>query len=960
MQWRWLWGGLLAAVVCGCTGKNIPIDPRDEAPLGDLLPVGEELRLSGLRGPVDAVRDVWGRMHIYATNVPDAMLAQGYLVARDRHIQLDLFRRFAKGRLTEVFGDLEPRIIETDITFRSIGLFRVAEEIYAQSTEETREVLDAYASGVSQLFAEIRDGDRAIVGGVTTSYRPEHFTEWTGIDSLTMARFQSWNLSYEIDTGNASLLEDLHSTFAADAVEPELAARAGMARDYLRFAPPDGTTVIDGLAEVGAPIAYPPGGAATDGAHREPLEPLEPRRARASKRALLATTKGFERAIVRAREVFARHGDFGSNNWALGGMRSASGRAMLANDPHLSLTAPSVFWPVSIHVEHQGPGPRPRNVDVGGIAFAGIPGIVLGHNRNVAWGATVAGYDVTDVYAETLTADGLKVLFKDKEVAIETVREVIVDQNGEELVYEVQIVPHHGPIIPNVVDGRVVPPDPALGAVSVRWTGMDPTFEFEAVRKLATAKDVDEGRMALDLFGVGAQNWMLADTEGDILWTSHANVPYRDDRALAWDPATHQGMLPCLLLPGDGTAEWTGMWDDDAVPWAKNPLQGFLSTANGDQVGGTVDNDPSDDLQPDGSSAFLSCSFAFGFRQGRIRTLIEEQPGVATLENMSEIQADHRSPLGARMVPALLLALDSARQREAGAISRPDLTAIVADPSYDRDVMQRVTEMLESWRDESDFRAASGVDLDSNAALPLELPEARAAQATLLFNVFLVRFMARVFGDELARVGRPGGSAEYVPAILHLLESEAAALATYDSASGDSTLWDDIDTPALESRQERMIRALLDALSWLQTNAGDMAEWRWGNHHRIRFKVPNSIPWDLAIPSGVDETFPDGFPRHGDMYNVDAGNFDARQAVDDGIDFRYGSGPVQRFVIEMDPNGLRVRNALPGGAIWDRDSPHFADEAEYWRKNETHDIPFYLPDVLENAELRTLLTPAPD
>jgi penicillin amidase len=115
--------------------------------------------------------------------------------------------------------------------------------------------------------------------------------------------------------------------------------------------------------------------------------------------------------------------------------------------------------------------------------------------------------------------------------------------------------------------------------------------------------------------------------------------------------------------------------------------------------------------------------------------------------------------------------------------------------------------------------------------------------------------------------------------------------------------------------------------------------------------------FDLAIPRLGDDVFRRGFPRHGDMYNVDACNFDAVAPVDGSIDFHYGSGPAQRFVIEMDPNGIHARNALPGGAVWDRDSRHYADEAELWRRNQTHDVPFYRDDVVANAESRTLFVP---
>lgn len=939
-----------ALAVAGCNGDTIPLDPRDEAPLGDQLPVDAELSLEGLRGPVDAVRDDFGRMHIYATNVPDAMMVQGYLIARDRHVQLEFFRRVVTGRLAEVLGSLDPSIIETDISFRHVGMHRVAEDIYAQASGETREALEAYASGVSQLFREIRDGDRALVDGIVI-FEPRHFTDWSPVDSVAMARLQTFLLSYDDDTGNQEILDDLRETFAGDSEEPGVAARAGLELDYIRFEPPDEATVIDDLGEIGAPPPQPIPGPA------DAARLAEPHRAEPRMRALTQTTTGFRRAIDRARAWFAKSGDFGSNNWVISGSRTASGRAMLASDPHLQLSAPSIFWPVSIHVAHRGVGPHPKDVDVGGIAFAGIPGVVLGHNEKLAWGATVAGYDVTDIYAETLTADASAVLFEGGEVPLETVDEVIVDGDGNELVYAVKIVPHHGPIIPNVVDGRVLDPDPAVGAVSIKWTGMQPSFEIEAVNDLSVAENVDEARMALEQFGVGAQNWMLADTNGDILWTTHSNVPYRDPRALAWDADTYEGLLPCLMLPGDGTAEWTGFWADDAVPWAKNPTQGFLATANGDQVGGTLDNDPSNDTQPNGSSAFLACSFAFGFRQGRVKHLIEEHDGVFTLDDMEAMQADHRSPLGARIVPKLLVAIENAQLQAFGTSSHPDLAAIVSDAAYDTSLVDELGEMLRAWGDEHDYAAAAGIDLDTNEPLPVDVPEARASQATLLFNVWFVRLLARTFGDELERVGRRSGTGHSVPAILHLLESDPQNLRTFDAATADSILWDDLATPELESRHERMIRALLDAVAWLGQNVGEPAAWRWGAHHVVRFEPPVPL-FDLAIPRVVDDVFSDGFPRHGDMFNVDACNYDVTRAVDGDIDFTYGSGPTQRFVIQMDPNGLEVRNALPGGAVWDRDDPHYADEAELWRRNETHPVPFYLADVLDNAESRTLVVPA--
>jgi len=930
-------------------------------PLGDLLAIDDELHLDGLAGPVDAVRDINGRMHIYATSVTDAMLVQGYLVARDRHVQLEFLRRAAVGRLAEMLGAVSPGLHETDIGFRHIGLHRTAAVIYEQAPSGDRALLDAFAAGVSQLYAELRTGERELPQGIA-AIKPEIFGEWTAVDSLAVGRLQTWLLSYsgDGDISNQALLDDLRLGFDAADSDPAVAQRAGIERDFMRFASSHPATTISGISAIGGTSTAGRSGQLDAGSRAEPSGGMgmsRPPRIDPPLRKLIDDSRRVHRALDRVRDVLARKGYFGSNNWAVGPELSATGNALLASDPHLGLGAPAIFWPVSIHVEHADEDDASDDLNVAGIAFPGIPGIILGHNEHVAWGATVAMHDVTDVYRETLTADGTAVMFNGEAVALETITEEIDTGTGDIVTYDVQVVPHHGPIFPTIVDGQVVAPDPATGALSVRWTGLGPTGEFSAVMGLLRARSVDEARAALDDFGTGAQNWMLADVNGDIAWTTHALVPYRSAGALSWDPATYQGQLPCFVLPGDGSAEWTGYWPDDQVPWAKNPPPGYIATANNDPVGGTVDNDPSDDSQADGSSAYLNCGYAAGHRQGRIQALIDDRDEPLTLDDMSAIQGDHRSPLGARLTEGLLLAIDATSQELAVPGSHPDLANIVADPSYDSALFAQVRGLLESWRDESDYAAASGVNPDDNIALPLELPEARAAQATTIFNAWLVRFAARVFGDEMAHVQRSGGDSRYHAALWHLMTAEPATLATYDASTGDSALFDDIGTPQVETRQERIARALLDALSWLAQNRGPIESWRWGALHTVTFEPAAPTFATLAMPHPKDEVFTDGFPRHGDMFVVDASNYRMHRAVDDELQFAFGSGPTQRFVIEMDPAGLKARNALPGGAVFDADSAHHGDQAEEWRRNQVHDVPYQLDAVIAAAETRTVVRP---
>jgi penicillin amidase len=311
--------------------------------------------------------------------------------------------------------------------------------------------------------------------------------------------------------------------------------------------------------------------------------------------------------------------------------------------------------------------------------------------------------------------------------------------------------------------------------------------------------------------------------------------------------------------------------------------------------------------------------------------------------------------MGARLTPHLLLAIDRAQAERASPGSDPSLAALVTDPSYLPERIEAVRELLAGWEDLG-YQAAAGVDLDTNQPLPADDADARASQATMIFNAWLVRVLRRTFGDELAHLERESLPREIeAKALLRLMEADPATLATYDPATLDSAVWDDLDTPEVESRHQRMIRALLDALALLEEDLGDDPDgWRWGLRHTVRFAALVPLYGKLSIPASGDDQFPSGFPRHGDNFAVDSSDYDISVAIDETPSFSYAHGPAQRFVVEMDPSGPRAWNALPGGAVWDHQSPHFADEAELWRKNQTHPVPFVLEDVIEAAEKRTV------
>ena len=911
--------GLLTA--CGDDGGPTMIED---------LKVMEEISLSGLTGTVDAVFDDRGMPHIYGEDLNDVLMVQGYLMARDRMAQMEFLRRGIEGGLAEIAGTIDPSLVEADKSVRVLGFLRQAQAIYddLEDGSAVKEGLEAYAAGVTAYIDEIRAGDAAFPGVISTLIRANILQDWTAVDTLALARYQTYSLSYsgwaEIELTAAAL--GVLSAFPQNDPDPRLAKRAGIFYDFWNFAPAEDTITKAGFSLYDL------------GTRKPPNTKIGPPKLPSKK--VLEGARRFIKGIERVHQLIGGpSGDRGSNNWTVHGSKTASGNPMMVNDPHLSLPSPGVWWYAHLNTMRAG-----GDWDVQGVSFAGMPIVVLGYNRNIAWGATVTNYDVSDVYHESIKAGGGPnpdtVEFNGQDVPIEKIHESIKLNIGDPIEFDVEFVPHHGPIIP---DTRT-----DTEALSVRWVGEDPTREFEAFWGLNVATTLDEAKQSLKAFEVGSQNFNIATSAGDIYWSTQSNVPIRDPRALTYDPLTGTGYCPVFALPGTGEYEWTGRIPDEDIPSDQNPTAGFIATANQDGVGTSLDGNPFNDQY------YLGWEFNLGHRMARIHARLTEMASGENItpQDMKDLQAEHRSAMGAKLAGVIISALDRAEAEHNSSGTHADLTAAVTEAGAKMSKVLEMRDRLSAWTSFDTPAAVEGDPSDQEIA---------DSVATTIFNAILPRVITLSFGDEADLIGERPGSGMIGKTIQNAM-LEPQNMATYDAALGDTVLWDDLATDGVEeSRDDRIVRAAVAALDFLEGKLGtDMDQWRWGKLHTVRFTT--LVPVDAmlgpsydtySIPTPNDPDFPDGFPRHGDWEVPDACNF----GLWDGTSYSYGSGPSQRVVVEMTPEGPQAWNALPGGQQHDPEGEHHADEAELWRHNEAPPMYFFEEDVVKHAEERIQFTP---
>ncbi|NOX60998.1 MAG: penicillin acylase family protein [Chloroflexi bacterium] len=527
------------------------------------------LRVTGLQDRVEVLRDRWGVPHIYAQSEEDLWFAQGYVQAQDRLWQLEQFRRMAAGRLSEVMGE---EALELDKLARVVGFRRAAEKQLDYMDDPVRMMLERYAQGVNAFLAQNRN--RLPLEFTVLGFAPE---PWTPVDSLSIGMLIGWALS-------KNWLEELVRVGLYTHLGPERAA------ELLPDMPVENPTILPDQGQALAELS----------------------------RVLLQSYHAMQDYIGLTAP------GLGSNNWVVSGSKTISGKPLLANDPHLSVTMPGLWYMQHLEARTSCDGGPLRVIGAG---IPGGPGIQVGHNEDIAWGATAAQADIVDLYVEqSHPQDATRFRFGDDWEQAEVIEERI-EVRGREAPETVQVlITRHGPILNALLSER----EQRYPPLALRWTAYEPGCNFDAIWGLVRARNWEQFRRAVGKTVVPTLSYVYADREGNIGFMAAGRVPIRQAGC---------GLVPA---PGySGTHEWVGFIPWEELPQSYNPENGVLFTANNRMAGKDY-------------PYWWGVDHAPGYRARRIQEMLNARPRFS-LRDFQEMQLDVFDYLGQTIAPYFTL-----------------------------------------------------------------------------------------------------------------------------------------------------------------------------------------------------------------------------------------------------------------------------------------------------------------
>ena len=883
---------------------------------------------SGLMNPAEVLYPATNIPTVKAASLADAAFMNGYLHARDRLFQMDYTRRLANGTVSELVG---PAGISTDIQLRTLGFSRSALKSYLAASNESKTILRSYSNGVN---AFLKTHELPIeYGGLELTTIPR----WTPLDSLAVAKLIAFQLSND--------LQELDWTVAIGTFQ-QVGAAAGFdgtklfLEDLYRAAPPDDRVTVPGFLES-------IGGVMLD--QNSPSKNIDTSQFTQYSPEDISMVKSITDIWKASPDLDKLRNDgtkdIGSNTWAISSDKSVSGYPMVANDPHLSLDYPSVFYPIHLVVENNDT----VEYSTAGVGFPGAPIVAQGCNQELCWGSTVHPVDETDFYFEDIKTNlfGLPAftVFNGVEEPIRYIFQVYnanIIGDGEFDNLENQHIGYDAGGITYIVkrrnDGPILKVDRENNrAVSMQYTGFSATQEIQAFIDMSRSHDIFEFRQALTNFDVGSQNFGVADIHGNIAYYTGVEVPIREDLQTMQAP---DGVPPMFIRDGTGAHknEWMPVSNPQAnqaerheiipeaeMPHWENPDQGWFANANNDPIGTSLDNNTLNQIRPGGGLYYLSQGGYSTYRMGRIDRLIKaslENDGKVDQNDMKAWQANNQMLDAELIMPHILNAFNNASTEGAWV----GIQQFLADP--------RAVATLEkflNWDFSTPTGVAQGYDAGEN---PFDLSpptdsEINNSVAATIYSVWRSMIIKNTIdatmkgydaaiGQDLLAPQLPG-SKRTLNGLKNLLDSFPE---NHGVGASGINFFTNPQAPSPEDARDFVILgSLKQALDLLAgddfaaafNNSNDINDYRWGKLHRISFShvlgssltVPNGL-FGLSTIDGLN-----GVPRSGGYQVLDASGHSVRANSLDG--FMYADGPARRFVATMTPAGPAAEQIIPGG-----------------------------------------------
>ncbi|MFF2215328.1 penicillin acylase family protein [Streptomyces antibioticus] len=885
------------------------------------------ITLDGLSGPVDVKRDGHGIPQIYASSDEDLFMAQGFVQAQDRFYEMDVRRHLTSGRLSEMFGADQ---IDNDEFLRTLGWERVAREEYDKKlSPSTKKYLQAYAEGVNAYLAG-KDAEEISLEyaalGFVNDYKP---AEWTPVDSVSWLKAMAWdlrgNMQDEIDRAlmtsrlGPQQIEDLYPAYPYEVDgEPNTIVQEGEYSDlnkaFRASGSEEGSSDATGTAGTEGATGTAGATGATDGSSGT-----------SAGSGTSSDTSGLQGQLVGLYDVLddlpaavgVNGNGIGSNSWVVDGDHTITGKPLLANDPHLSASLPSVWYQMGLHCRAVS---AKCQYDVTGYTFAGMPGVVIGHNQDIAWGMTNSGADVTDLYLEKLSGEGY--LYDGKVRPFTTREETIEVAGGDAKKIVVRETQDGMPLLSDrskelvkvgqkaTVDNAA--PDRGDGyGIALKWTALEAGTTMDAVFAMNRAKDWDDFRDAAKQFDVPSQNLVYADTAGNIGYQLPGRIPTR--------AKGDTGSVP--VAGWESENKWTGWIGFDELPYEYNPDRGYIVTANQ----AVIDQDK--------VPYTLTTDWGYGTRSQRITELIKNKlkgGGKISTDDMRQMQTDNSSEIAQVLVPTLLkIDVDDPEVREAQDLLQGwnfTQDADSAAAAYFNAVWRNVLKLAFGNKLPKELRVEGQCLLvdPANSTSPVD-------------NTQKVRECGQREPDQ----AQPDGGDRWFQVVRKLMDKP------------DSDWWTTPESGTREgadrNRDDLLKRAMIDARWELTAELGkDIDTWSWGRLHRLFLKnqtlgtsgpdfiqyVLNRGPWKLG----------------GGEAAVDATGWNAAGGY--GVVWV----PSMRMVVNLaDPDKSKWINLT--GASGHAFSAHYTDQTGKWAKGELLDWAFSKKAVEESTSDTLLLKP---